>query len=222
MVGKFILTAVITPSAIITLPLSKLMVELSSSLKKPFPVTLENQFTSVTQYYVYKKAKTFRDKLLASRILMTYNTKVLNALSDCVLDYDKKLWDKKRMDIVLEGMRAKFDQNLGLKQLLLNTGDNEIIRIAQFDTYWGQIQPMPIEPHHYVFDDYGGILVPYQPPVAQFVGHNHLGRLLEIIREEYWYRWGFKENILNIILEIHAIRDHIVSTRCLSASYAAT
>ena len=46
-------------------------------------------------------------------------------------------WDRKKDNIMFEGVLAKFEQNTDLKTLLLNTGDAEIIEHCYEDSYWG-------------------------------------------------------------------------------------
>lgn len=67
-------------------------------------------------------------------------------------------WELVKLDIMYEALRAKFDQNADLKELLLKTGEEEIVEINNWgDKYWG---------------------------VTNGVGENHLGKLLMRIRGE--------------------------------------
>ena len=38
-----------------------------------------------------------------------------------------------------EALRAKFEQNLVLKQKLLDTADKDIVELSNDDTYWSQL-----------------------------------------------------------------------------------
>jgi N-glycosidase YbiA len=45
-------------------------------------------------------------------------------------------WERVKDDIMLEAVRAKFDQHESLRKLLLGTGDAEIIEHTTNDDYW--------------------------------------------------------------------------------------
>ena len=46
-------------------------------------------------------------------------------------------WDDYRVDFMLTGLRAKFQQNEDLKKLLLETGDAHIYEDSPIDAFWG-------------------------------------------------------------------------------------
>jgi ribA/ribD-fused uncharacterized protein len=46
-------------------------------------------------------------------------------------------WNTVRIDIMYEGLEAKFSQNDDLKQLLLSTRNKELIENNKGDAYWG-------------------------------------------------------------------------------------
>jgi ribA/ribD-fused uncharacterized protein len=46
-------------------------------------------------------------------------------------------WDSVKEDILYEGLKAKFDQNSLLQNLLLKTGSEELIEHSPWDSYWG-------------------------------------------------------------------------------------
>ncbi|MEN6627143.1 MAG: NADAR family protein [Candidatus Sumerlaeia bacterium] len=46
-------------------------------------------------------------------------------------------WEEVKEDVMRRALRAKFAQNEPLKQLLLSTGDEELIETTTDDTYWG-------------------------------------------------------------------------------------
>lgn len=49
----------------------------------------------------------------------------------------KKDWNESRVDIMYEGLKAKFTQNKDLMQLLLSTEDKELIENNPSDSFWG-------------------------------------------------------------------------------------
>lgn len=68
-------------------------------------------------------------------------------------------WDLEKDNIMRRALRYKFDQNNNLKQLLVESGDAEIIEVTEFDKYRGN----------------GG----------DNTGLNKLGKLLMELRESY-------------------------------------
>ena len=70
----------------------------------------------------------------------------------------RKDWDSKKLEIMNWGVRYKFNNNKILKELLLSTGDDELIEGNYWkDTYWG---------------------------VCNGIGKNHLGKILMEVRRE--------------------------------------
>lgn len=84
----------------------------------------------------------------------------------------RKDWEKIKDKIMYEVVKAKFEQNNSIKDLLLSTGNSELIEGTTWnDRYWG-------------VDLYSGI------------GLNHLGLILEKVREDLggWKRDYEEEN----------------------------
>jgi ribA/ribD-fused uncharacterized protein len=46
-------------------------------------------------------------------------------------------WDKARVEIMREALRAKFTQHDDLREQLLSTGDAEIVEHTENDEFWG-------------------------------------------------------------------------------------
>lgn len=46
-------------------------------------------------------------------------------------------WESIRVSVMLEGLRAKFSQNMDLKDKLLATGESPIHEASPHDLYWG-------------------------------------------------------------------------------------
>lgn len=94
-------------------------------------------YNCAEQFMMASKAKTFGDKYNYNRILSSYNPKVQKRAGRAVRNYDEKIWDKCRYDIVVQGNMAKFSQNDTLRQILLNTGDKILVEASPVDTIWG-------------------------------------------------------------------------------------
>lgn len=46
-------------------------------------------------------------------------------------------WEKVKYQVMLECVKAKFEQHTDLQDLLLSTGDEEIVENSPIDSYWG-------------------------------------------------------------------------------------
>ena len=47
-------------------------------------------------------------------------------------------WETRKSDVMREALTAKFGQNRRLKQMLLATGDAELVHESGSDAFWGQ------------------------------------------------------------------------------------
>lgn len=84
----------------------------------------------------------------------------------------RKDWDEKKLKVMNWGVREKFKKNEDLKELLLSTGDQEIVEGNTWgDVYWG---------------------------VCDGKGKNHLGKILMKVRDEIR---GIKKTGLEDILK---------------------
>ena len=59
------------------------------------------------------------------------------ALGRCVPNFDESIWEAHRFDIVKWGNYSKFTQNEELKELLLGTGERELVEVDPKDRVWG-------------------------------------------------------------------------------------
>lgn len=94
-------------------------------------------FSRGEQYMMYQKAIMFGDKNIAHAILMTGNPKEQKDLGRMVSNYDDAIWSAKRVDIMVEGLFEKFNQNPELKAALLATGDTILVEASPVDKIWG-------------------------------------------------------------------------------------
>ena len=49
----------------------------------------------------------------------------------------KSNWDSVKEEILFQGLKAKFEQNIILQNLLLKTGSEQLIEQSPWDSYWG-------------------------------------------------------------------------------------
>ena len=118
------------------------------------PIILDGKIAPTVEHY-FHACKTFnkaeRDRILTA----TTPGKAKRLGRACTLRSD---WETVKDSIMEEALRQKFESPI-LKQLLLSTGDEELVEGNWWnDTYWG---------------------------VCDGVGQNKLGKLLMKLREEY-------------------------------------
>lgn len=94
-------------------------------------------YTRGEQYMMYQKAMLFNDTEIAQQILKTDNPAEQKDLGRKVRNYDDSVWSAKRVDIMVEGLYAKFSQNEKLRAALLDTGFTEIAEASPVDRIWG-------------------------------------------------------------------------------------
>lgn len=78
-------------------------------------------FTCVEQYMMYKKAMLFKDQESADEIMRITNPRTIKRIGRSVKNFDPKIWNALKFEIVFNGCLAKFSQNEHLKKKLLAT-----------------------------------------------------------------------------------------------------
>jgi ribA/ribD-fused uncharacterized protein len=94
-------------------------------------------FSSVEQYFVYKKAELFKDEELAVEVLGMDNPAKIKGKGKTVKGFNAKLWSKEQVRIMREGIVCKFDQNPTLKSTLANTRNKILVEASPHDRFWG-------------------------------------------------------------------------------------
>lgn len=97
-------------------------------------------FYNSEHYFMFVKAKVFGDEDTALEILLGgKDPKLAKTLGRKVKNYDDKVWDEKRYDVMLEACYHKFSQNEDLMEKLL---DEELrgkgfVEGSPIDKVWG-------------------------------------------------------------------------------------
>lgn len=95
------------------------------------------KYTRGEQYMMHQKALMFGDSAIAAAIMLTDNPAEQKDLGRMVSNYDDAVWAEKRVDVMIEGLFEKFNQNPKLKEALLNTGETVIVEASPVDKIWG-------------------------------------------------------------------------------------
>ncbi|MBK6264771.1 NADAR family protein [Marivirga sp. S37H4] len=105
-------------------------------LKDKFPL-ITQEYSSAEQFMMYHKAIVFLDINIAEEIMSTNDVRKIKNLGRKVENYDGKVWEYYRSNIVYEGNKAKFTQNEELKQALFSTKGTTLVEAAPNDIIWG-------------------------------------------------------------------------------------
>ncbi|KAI9771672.1 MAG: hypothetical protein M1840_001888 [Geoglossum simile] len=108
--------------------------------KHPFTETRNDEsiaFVTAEQYMMYHKALLFSDPDVATQILRAQGGRAQRALGRKVHNFTEEAWAANRLRIVQDGNCLKFSQDPDLKQILLATGDREIVEASPRDRIWG-------------------------------------------------------------------------------------
>ncbi|KAF2226333.1 hypothetical protein BDZ85DRAFT_315874 [Elsinoe ampelina] len=92
------------------------------------------------QWMMMQKAKLFGDEEAIEAMKKTKEPRKHQGMGRKVKGYDGGKWDEHKSRIVEEGNYHKFTKTPakeGLKQLLLDTGDRELVEASPFDRIWG-------------------------------------------------------------------------------------
>jgi ribA/ribD-fused uncharacterized protein len=96
-------------------------------------------FSSTEMYMMLHKAMVFNDTETMNKILATTDPKEIKALGRTIKNFDQKMWEGIKVDIVRTGNILKFSQNVNLRtRLLFSHGDNPLfIETNPYDRVWG-------------------------------------------------------------------------------------
>ena len=127
-------------------------------------------FYNSEQYFMYMKAIIFGDYEIAEKILATKDPKKAKELGRIVRNYDDKVWNEKRYDVMVEANKYKYSQNPGLKEKLLHTTlrDKGFVEASKTDNIWGILRGE---------DD------PLADDEKHWRGQNLLGKALDEVRD---------------------------------------
>ena len=98
-------------------------------------------FHSSEQLIQYIKVDYFKDEIISSHILKTDTPLECKQLTMEIQNYEWESWNEVAKDLCSGGILAKFDQNLSLQNLLLNTG-TAMIAECSYDSVWGTGVPL--------------------------------------------------------------------------------
>ncbi|KAK6345478.1 hypothetical protein TWF718_007394 [Orbilia javanica] len=111
--------------------------------ESPFTAVLEDgtriQYENCEQYMMHQKGVLFApDSETTGEILAKgLHPGAIKALGRAIPNFDEDTWEKNRYEIVVQANYYKFTQNEKLKEMLLETGNKELVEASPRDRIWG-------------------------------------------------------------------------------------
>lgn len=98
-------------------------------------IEMDEQWWPTVEHYF--QAQKFHDEAYREKIRITRNTKQAKELGRTRELPLRPDWEEVKDEIMLQACRKKFQTHPEATELLLSTGDEEIIENAPSDYYWG-------------------------------------------------------------------------------------
>ena len=111
-----------------------------SPLSNHYPANIQadgHTFYSSEQYFMYLKAKHFKDAGSVDKIRHAKSPAEAKGLGKKVENFDKKSWNAVAEDMMYKAMYEKFNQNNSLKDFLMKTRGTDLAEANPSDLYWG-------------------------------------------------------------------------------------
>jgi ribA/ribD-fused uncharacterized protein len=105
-----------------------------------FPFEFEQNGTiykTAEHFMMAGKAKLFNDQEILEQILAAETPNQAKSLGRKVKNFDPKIWDEHKYEIVRQGNLLKFSQHEKFKEFLLSTEDKILVEASPYDTIWG-------------------------------------------------------------------------------------
>ena len=94
-------------------------------------------FKTAEHWMMAGKAKLFNDPATRLEIINSNSAAEAKKLGRKITNFDQQKWDEHKYDIVVEGNKLKFSQDIGLLEFLLNTKQRILVEASPVDTIWG-------------------------------------------------------------------------------------
>lgn len=86
---------------------------------------------------MYKKAMLFGDREIACEILEATHPREHKELGRKVRGFNEQVWNENRLQIMVDGCKAKFSQNPEMLVQLIETGNRQLVEASPYDRIWG-------------------------------------------------------------------------------------
>lgn len=96
-----------------------------------------DSYSNTEQYMMAHKALLFNDKQIWIKIMNAKHPREMKSLGRRIRNFDEKIWNENKEQIVYNGNLLKFSQNPKLLKQLLDTGDKLLVEASPYDRIWG-------------------------------------------------------------------------------------
>lgn len=104
----------------------------------PAPFTIAGVTYPTTEHYMMaEKARLFGDDIVLAQVLSSRSPGRAKALGRRVRNFNERIWERYRFDIVVAGDQAKFSQNRAHGAFLARTGSKVLVEASPHDRIWG-------------------------------------------------------------------------------------
>ena len=93
------------------------------------------KFVCMEQYYAYERANFFKDQEAKEKIMASQHPFVHKKTK--VKGFKFQLWNSVSKEVMRNGLKLKFSQNVALRQYLKKTGRRTLVEANPYDNHWG-------------------------------------------------------------------------------------
>ncbi|KXH83388.1 NADAR family protein [Chryseobacterium kwangjuense] len=105
-----------------------------------FPVEFEENgivYKTAEHYMMAGKAGLFNDEEILEKVLKSETPDQAKSLGRKVKNFEAKLWDERKYEIVKKANLLKFSKNPRLEAFLLSTNAKILVEASPYDKIWG-------------------------------------------------------------------------------------
>ena len=103
--------------------------------ESPFSVD-ETIYKTAEHWMMAQKALLFKDNEIFDKIITSKSPGEAKELGRQVKNFEEDVWNRHRLNIVVNGNLHKFGQDFNLKAFLLPTNDRVLVEASPVDTIW--------------------------------------------------------------------------------------
>jgi ribA/ribD-fused uncharacterized protein len=102
----------------------------------PFEIE-ETKYLTAEHFMMAEKARLFKDEAMLHEILKCQSPAEAKAYGRRVQNFDPEIWKKNSTAVVVKANRAKFTQNEGFTEWLIDTAPKILVEASPRDRIWG-------------------------------------------------------------------------------------
>jgi len=95
------------------------------------------RYPTAEHFMMAANARLFNDKAALDKILKATNPGAAKAYGREISGFVEKIWERQRLDVVIQANLLKFSQHPCLREFLLCTGSQVLVEASPTDRIWG-------------------------------------------------------------------------------------